>query len=395
MRGACVAAKGRVDTCPICTTAFGDHWPLLSRRARHEEPIETRLCPRCTLACTGTVPSALNDASFYRARVYAGASASMLVEDERGRIVAPTEDAHRTRLRERMLLLRHAVSAAGVDGSPSILHVGSGDGRLLAVARGVFAGADVLGLEPWQPWRVSARAREVPTDASTLETWSTERRFDLAVDVDVLPHLPDPVAHLRALTERLHPHGVALIAVPNLLGVTGDLAEDVLRGDSPRAFTPRALATACRRAGLMPFVVVGGPELRMLCRRAPCSDAVVSGPDAMSVAHEAWGNDLRLSIKRALAEHGPTPRVMRAAAMVHGKCPSPGARADIAIEIAVHCERCSDYEAAAGWLQRSLEDRADAEVEATLAQVREVIASVRGAFGGGTAQAGESVRLAS
>lgn len=353
--------------------------------------MQTRICPRCTLACTGAVTRPSNDAAFYRARVYAGAPASMLVEDERGRIVAPTPADHRTRLRERMLLLRHAVAAAGVDGAPSILHVGSGEGLLLAVARRVFGGADVQGLEPWQPWRSSARAREIPTDACTLETWATQRRFDLVVDVDVLPHLPDPVAHLRAVADRLLPGGVALVAVPNLLGVTGDLANDVLRGDSPRVFTPRALATACRRAGLMPFVVMGGPELRMLCRRAACSDAIVSGPDAMSVAHEAWGNDLRLSIKQALAEHGPTPRVLRTAAKVHARCPSPGARADIAIEIAVHCERCSDYEGAAAWLQRSLEDRADPEVEATLGQVRQVLASVRAAFCGEN----EAMRLAS
>jgi hypothetical protein len=215
------------------------------------------------------------------------------------------------------------------------------------------------------------------------------------LDLDMLPHMPDPVAHLRAVADRMRERGVAMIAVPNLLGVTGDLADDVLRGDSPHMFTPRALATACRRAGLMPFVIAAGPELRMLCRRDTCSEAIVSGPDAMSVAHSAWGNDLRLSIKRALAEHGPTPRVLRTAADVHRQCPSPGARADIAIEIAVHCERCSDYEQAAAWLRRSLEDRTDAEVEATLAQLDHVLAHVRAAWTGGTQSEAEPIRLAS
>jgi hypothetical protein len=372
-----------VDTrCSICSLDFGDHWPLLSRRARHEEPIESRICPRCTLVRTGSMTPSENDASFYRARVYAGAPASLLVEDERGRVTMPDAEAHRERLRERVLMMRHAVVASGVEGAPSILQVGSGEGMLLAVARSVFGGADVLGLEPWQPWRSSARARAVPCEATTIESWSTERRFDVVLDLDVLPHLPDPVAHLRAVAARMTENGVAMIAVPNLLGVTGDLAQDVLRGDSPHTFTPRALATACRRAGLMPFVITSGPELRMLCRRAESSDAVVSGPDAMSVAHNVWGNDLRLSIKRALAEHGPTPRMLRTAADVHRKCPSPGARADIAIEIAVQCERCSDYDGAVAWLQRSLEDRVDPEVEATLKQLHEVVACVRAAWTG-------------
>jgi SAM-dependent methyltransferase len=384
------------SSCPICTTAFGEHWLLLSRRARHEEPIESRICPRCTLVRTGGCLPRDNDASFYRARVYAGAPASMLVEDAHGRIAAPKEHDHRSRLRERVLAMRHALAAASVDLRPSILHVGSGDGMLLAVARSVFGGADVLGLEPWQPWRAAARQRDVPTAAATLETWPTERKFDVVLDLDLLPHLPDPVAHLRAIAHRLHGSGVAMIAVPNLLGVTGDLAGDVLRGDSPHGFTPRALATACRRAGLLPFVITAGPELRMLCRREEVSEAIVAGPDAMSVAHGAWGNDLRLSIKRALAEHGPTPRLLRTAAVVHRRCPSPSARADIAIEIAVHCERCSDYEQAAAWLVRSLDDRADAEVEATLGQLRGVIESVRAAWAGATAlDATEPVRLAS
>ena len=364
--------------CPVCACPFDLSWPLLARQARYEEPIETHVCPSCTFTRTGDPSRADNDRGFYLCRVYGGPPPSLLLEDEAGRIGAPDEPTRRQRLRERMLTIRHAVWATGVEGSPSILHVGAGDGMLLAVAKGVLPGAEVRGLEPWVPWRAAAERRGVPTENTTLEAWDAPPRFDVVIDFDLLSHLPDPVAHLKAIAGRLTERGTAVIGVSNLLGTTGDLARHVLRGDSPSAFTPRALATACRRAGLMPMLIEAGPELRMVCRLDQPSNAVVNGPDAMSVAHSAWGNDLRLSVKRALAEHGPSVECLRTAARVHRRCPSPAARADIAIEIAVHCERCSDYESAAKWLSWSLEDRDDPEVKATLDQLLAVTERVRG-----------------
>ncbi len=61
---------------------------------------------------------------------------------------------------------------------------------------------------------------------------------------------------------------------------------------------------------------------------------------------------------------------------VHTRCPCPDTRADIAIEIAISAERCSDYETATAWLRTSLEDRADPEVEDTLGQLEVVIRQV-------------------
>jgi SAM-dependent methyltransferase len=351
--------------CPVCATPFEAEWLLLHRVAA-AEPVATHLGPRCTVARTGR-PAYDNDAG-YRARV-CSSDPTALVEGDDGTVTraAPV-------LRQRLDDLGQALAVIDLEacrGRARVLHIGSGDGSVLAAARHRFR-LHAVGLEPWRPWAQAARARGLDVHGNTLERWRGRRRFDIVVEHGLLAHLCDPVAHLRRIAARLQPGGVALLEVPNLLGSAGT-ANEVLSPQRPLTFTARALVTACKRAGLVPIFAVAQQRLVVLCRPAAVASHCVSpGPDAGDVAQSVWGNDLRLELKRALARSGATPSAITAASRVHARCTHTATRADLAIEIANACERDSALDAAAYWLSASLVDRRDPEVEAMLRHVDEV-----------------------
>lgn len=351
--------------CPVCAAPFEDEWLLLQRIAA-SEPITTHLCPRCTVARTGR-PSYDADAG-YRARVCAFDPTALLEGDD-GMVTRTAPQ-----LRQRLDDLGQALAAIELEAAGSrarVLHIGASDGTFLAAARHRFR-LQTVGLEPWRPWAKSARERGLDVHATTLERWRGRRRFDVIVEHGLLAHLCDPLAHLRRIAARLQPRGIAVIEVPNLLATAG-LAVEVLSAQRPYTFTPRALVTACKRAGLVPIFAVAQQQLVLLCRPATAASECVSpGPTAGDVAQVVWGNDLRIELKRALAATGATPAALATATRVHARCAYSPARADLAIEIANACERDSDLDAAALWLAASLRDRPDPEVETTLRHLDEV-----------------------
>jgi SAM-dependent methyltransferase len=354
-----------VVPCPVCAAPFEGEWLLLQRIAA-SEPIATHLCPRCTVARTGR-PGYDADAG-YRARVCA-VDPTAFVEGDDGTLTRKAP-----RLRQRLDDLGQALAAIDLGacrGRARVLHVGARDGAFLAAARHRFP-LETVALEPWRPWADAARGRGIDVDASTLERWRGRERFDVVVEHGVVAHLCDPVAHLRAIAARLKPRGVALLEVPHLLASAG-LAAEVLSAQRPFSFTLRALVTACKRAGLVPIFAVAQARLVVLCRAAAVASQCVSpGPEAAEVAQTVWGNDLRIHLKRALAQSGATPTAIDAAGRVHGRCSHAPTRADLAIEIANACERDANLDGAAGWLATSLVDRPDAEVQATLRHIDEI-----------------------
>lgn len=361
-------------SCPVCHTPFSSAWILLAEKARFDQTQATHLCPQCTAAVgmSESLPSTATNHAHYRNRVWSGPPASWLQESEDGDIVGPTPQFVVERLRERVATTQHAVTSP----SARVLEVGCRDGLgLETLAR--HTRLNVMGLEPWSSWAQQAKARGLAIETTPLEDWTDDRRFDVIVEYDLIQHLPNPIQHLHHIAQRLTDDGLAIIETPNLIGSFGDLLDDILRADSPVVYTPRALATACLQAGLHPIEVHAEAEIRMICRRtSPAQTILQSGPSAMEVAHLAWGNDLRRGVKQALVRRGPTRDVVRTATRIHRRCPSPGARADIAIELANQFERTGDYHQAIKWLKRSLIDRTDPQVQAALDQLRGVMAVI-------------------
>lgn len=355
-------------SCPVCGTAFGSDWWLLGRHVAGGEPIATHVCPGCTLAWTGR-PWFRVDAG-YRARV-CSRDAAVLVEGDDGRI-APGPAEHRQAVAAaRTTDLERAFAAVHSHRRLRVLQVGARDPSWLTAARRGRR-VNAMAVEPWAPWAQAARAVDIEVHQRPLEGWRRRGSFDLIVEHDVLPHLCEPMPHLQAIAARLAPQGVALIEVPNLLQATGAAAQDILTTGRPFWYTPRALVTACKRAGLAPFQLAADERLRVWCRPSAPLAVNASGPSAEDVVETVGGNDLRLHLKRALFRMGATPAAMQLAATIHGRCSRAPVRADLAIEIATACERSSDLDGAAYWLEVSLRDRADVDVARTLATLQAV-----------------------
>ncbi len=354
--------------CPVCSTPFGPDWWLLARHTMGGDPIATHVCPGCTLAWTGTATFRVD--AGYRARVCSHDAAARVEADD-GRVGFGTPTDRLAMDRARVGDLERAFASVGSHRRLRVVQVGARQTTWLRTAA-QGRRVNLVALEPWGPWANAARAAELDVQQHPLEGWRRRGSFDLIVEHDVLPHLADPMAHLQAIWARLAPGGVALVEVPNLLCAAGSSTDEFLTNGRPYWFTPRALVTACKRAGLEPFHLVAEGRLRVLCRRADPLAVTVPGPTAEAVVEAVRGNDLRLHLKRALFATGATPAALRMAATIHARCSRAAVRADLAIEIATACERGSDLDGAATWLERSQLDRPDPEVARTLAQLDHV-----------------------
>jgi SAM-dependent methyltransferase len=140
-----------------------------------------------------------------------------------------------------------ALALAHAGPARSVLDFGAGTGRLAA---GLAAhGFAVTCVEPDPGLRAQLVARGLEGDPS-LEALG-ERRFDYAVSSNVLEHVPDDAAAVRALHARLAPGGRCFVYVPALRALW--TANDDRVGHL-RRYTRRGLARLFREAG---FAVEG------------------------------------------------------------------------------------------------------------------------------------------
>ena len=141
----------------------------------------------------------------------------------------------------------------GTAGGRRIFEVGCGGGYLLA--RLAAAGHDVAGIDP-SP--VAARVAEEAGFSMFREFYPSEsfsERADLIFHYDVLEHVEDPVAFLRAHHRNLSEAGHIVIAVP-------DCTESISRGDISMIihehlnyFDGNSLAATVNAAGFNPLRV--------------------------------------------------------------------------------------------------------------------------------------------
>jgi len=98
----------------------------------------------------------------------------------------------------------------------NILDVGCGTGGFLAKARG--EATEVVGVDFNESVLAIARQKGITTFPSLGSIPSSGNRFDGIFSFHVLEHVPDPVAFLVQLADRLAPSGRIGLSVPNMWG---------------------------------------------------------------------------------------------------------------------------------------------------------------------------------
>jgi SAM-dependent methyltransferase len=205
-----------------------------------------------------------------------------------------------------------------------LLEVGPGPGHLLAAAR--RRGFAVAGVDP-NP-ASARRIREqlgAQVELATIEdSRLPDGSFDVVVHIDLLSHLPDPVAALRAMARLLAPGGHVCFEVGQLGGISTHWYRVMGRVGLPAhrwLFSRAALERVMARAGLVPvgieryglapsyaFMLVrraAAPLAARLGVRAPGADGL---PRPQSLPHHLYERlllALRYRVGRFVPDVGP------------------------------------------------------------------------------------------
>jgi 2-polyprenyl-6-hydroxyphenyl methylase/3-demethylubiquinone-9 3-methyltransferase len=150
----------------------------------------------------------------------------------------------------------------------SALDVGCGAGllaeplaRLGAAVTAVDASPDVIAVA-----REHAAAQGLSIDYRTGDVQALEGQFDLVTCMEVIEHVADPAAFLRALARRLAPDGLLILSTPNatnwarLIMITiGEGFGQIPKGthDFDKFITPERMKVLLADAGLKCFDVEG------------------------------------------------------------------------------------------------------------------------------------------
>jgi SAM-dependent methyltransferase len=159
--------------------------------------------------------------------------------------ISAVEDRHWWFTARREILL-HLIGQTVPDGA-SILDIGCGTGFMLEA---LLPRYDAWGMEPDAAVRArvrpSVRDRVLAGDTGDLSAVS-DRRFDLALLLDVLEHTRDDTAALRDATTAMESSGKLLLTVPADPTLWSD--HDI-RNAHHRRYTAQALLALIERAGL-------------------------------------------------------------------------------------------------------------------------------------------------
>lgn len=119
-------------------------------------------------------------------------------------------------VRQRLEATRLLRAFAGLPAQARILDVGCGDGFHLSLLREFGQpGWKLLGVDPSRRAADRAVAAGLPVQVGKVEDLPADDRFDAALMVMTIEHLPDPLDTLRAVRERLYPGGRLVIVTDN------------------------------------------------------------------------------------------------------------------------------------------------------------------------------------
>jgi SAM-dependent methyltransferase len=128
----------------------------------------------------------------------------------------------------------------------SVLEVGCGSGALLRSLAAKACLARAIGLDPALPSLSGASSAEPRFLKGYLQSFHSSPTLDLVLAVNVIEHIPDPVALLAAMRERLAPNGRIAIVCPSATPNVELMFYDHLTTFTRRAFHLAGQAAGCR-----------------------------------------------------------------------------------------------------------------------------------------------------
>jgi 2-polyprenyl-3-methyl-5-hydroxy-6-metoxy-1,4-benzoquinol methylase len=308
--------------CPLCGSTESE----LVFESRNmlfgtDERASMRRCP-CGLCLTNPQPFGEALARYYQTQEYythdAGRSLTARLKSvsQRWQLRGPLAAARRSL--ERCTDLQRFTSRFATDSfalrrGQRLLDFGCGSGDVAALCVGL--GMEVFGVEPDPKARDAAAARGLKAAPSLKELVPDGRGFDRIILRHVLEHVPDPVATLRELGERLTAHGRLLVAVPNVEAHQARVFGEAWIGyDMPRHlwhFSARTLGSAATAAGLgaivMKTVELAGFERESRMNLPPDRRAGLQGTrwSARAVESLGEGTELVAVLAKSVVGEGP------------------------------------------------------------------------------------------
>lgn len=219
---------------PLRSFIGGDPWGENPLPVIEGERWDFRECSDCRQRWHGRILSPeWNEVRFTR---WMSAEAIQLFEAQHGGNQDATRDVqHVLRLRDL--------------GVKRVLDFGCGFGEFLEMCR--LFGLDAHGVD-----RSNARRSGAGVEIHA-ELDDVPGSFDAITMFEVLEHLDDPLAMLKALRQRLNPGGVMIVEVPDTSGVDGIVDRESYSKIHPldhiNAFTSASLVEIMRRAGFKPL----------------------------------------------------------------------------------------------------------------------------------------------
>ena len=223
--------------CPVCKGL--DTTPVIGRRN-----YQYIRCGGCQTVYLDPMPSAEEAAALYQNSAY-----FMGDEGTGYRDYYAMHKALAPHFRRRLRVLAKHLPRRG-----RLLDVGCADGYFLEMARA--DGWEVMGVEVSEEMAAKASGRlNIPIVTSVDRLLPVE--FDAITMWEVLEHLPDPVAELQCLAQRLRPGGFLMLSTPNAGHWQALRAPETWTAYCPPAhlvlFTADSLQLALEKAGLFPI----------------------------------------------------------------------------------------------------------------------------------------------